>query len=162
MNRKKTVLCEDIERRTHEVSTDRLFFRPSVYGVIIEDGKVLLSRQWDGYDFPGGGMDLGETIEEALVREVREETGLDVRVGEILACENSFFKMPFAEKYAHCILMYYRCEVVGGELGTRFFSEDEKKYADMPEWVSLESADTLRFYNSIDSRSLLKRAARAS
>jgi 8-oxo-dGTP diphosphatase len=154
----KTVICEDIDRNTYEVPASELYFRPSVYGVVVQDGKVLLSKQWNGYDFPGGGMDLGETIEEALVREVKEETGLDVRVGKVLACENSFFKMPFTGKYAHCILMYYLCEVTGGEITTAHFSEDEKRYADMPEWIPLDRVPTLKFCNSVDSVRLLQGA----
>ena len=68
-----------------EVAIKDLAFRPSVYGVAIWDGKVLLVPQWDGYDFPGGGVDLGETLDEAFRREVFEESGLTVERGEILA-----------------------------------------------------------------------------
>lgn len=62
----KKVICRDHEEKLYEVGVDKLKFRPSVYGILIEDGKVLLSRQWEGYDFPGGGIELGETVEEVL------------------------------------------------------------------------------------------------
>ena len=55
------------------------------------DGRVLLIRRPDHartdpglWDLPGGKMDDGETLEQVLVREVREETGLDVAVGEVV------------------------------------------------------------------------------
>ena len=76
---RQEIICHDISDREYAVSPDKFIFRPSVYGVLIEDGKILLSRQWDGYDFPGGGMNIDETLEEALLREFWEETGLRVR-----------------------------------------------------------------------------------
>lgn len=54
--------------------------RPSVRGIIIRDGKVAMmhSKKYDYYKLPGGGIELGETLEETLIREVREESGLIV------------------------------------------------------------------------------------
>jgi len=54
--------------------------RPSVRGIIIRDGKlaVVHSKKYDYYSFPGGGIDAGESMEETLIREIREETGLAV------------------------------------------------------------------------------------
>jgi len=94
----KKIICKDVHGKEYEIAVGQLSFRPSVYGVIIQDGKAFLSKQWgDGYDFPGGGIELGETIEEALKREVKEETGLEVKVGEIIAVENSFLKFNLTE-----------------------------------------------------------------
>jgi 8-oxo-dGTP pyrophosphatase MutT (NUDIX family) len=44
------------------------------------------------------GMDLGETIEQALIREAKEETGLDVTVDELVDVRTSFFKHPNPKK----------------------------------------------------------------
>ncbi len=54
--------------------------RPSVRAIIIRDGKLAMvySEKYDYYLFPGGGIDAGESMEEALVREVAEELGLEV------------------------------------------------------------------------------------
>lgn len=57
----------------------------------MRDGKVLLARRHPGdehggrWEFPGGGREQGETIEECLARELREELGIRVRVGEEVA-----------------------------------------------------------------------------
>lgn len=56
-------------------------YRPSVRGIIFtEDGKMALahSRKRHYYKFPGGGIEAGENHIEALLREVKEETGLSV------------------------------------------------------------------------------------
>ena len=54
--------------------------RPSARGIIIKDGKVAMvhSKKYDYYVFPGGGIEAGEHKEDALIREVLEETGLCV------------------------------------------------------------------------------------
>jgi len=157
MHKKITsVTCQDIKGKEYKVSPEDLTFRPAVYGVVIKDDKILLQKCWDGYDFPGGGIDLGEPTKEALVREVKEETGMDVSVGEIVFCNNSFFKLPYKDNFVHSIHMYYKCEVTGGELSTEFFDVQEKKYADMPEWVSLSEIGNIKMYCSTDVSEVLK------
>lgn len=60
-------------------------FRPSVRGIVIRDGKVLMihSRKYDYYKFPGGGIEPGEEMIAALCREVAEESGFCVIPGSI-------------------------------------------------------------------------------
>ena len=56
------------------------FVRPSVRGILIRDGKIAMvhSLKYDYYKYPGGGIEPGESLEEALIREVAEESGLQV------------------------------------------------------------------------------------
>ena len=56
------------------------YIRPSVRGIIIRDGKVAMvhSQKYNYYKFPGGGIEAGEGQIDALIREVREESGLAV------------------------------------------------------------------------------------
>ena len=58
----------------------KAFYRTSVKALIKKsDGKILLSKEENGfYDFLGGGLDYGETLQEGLKREVLEETNLKV------------------------------------------------------------------------------------
>ncbi len=56
------------------------FSRPSARAVIIKDGKIAMvySKKYNYYKFPGGGIEADECMEDALIREVSEETGLCV------------------------------------------------------------------------------------
>lgn len=55
--------------------------RPSVRGIILKDGKIAMihSKKYGYYKLPGGGIEPGESYEETLIREVREESGLLVK-----------------------------------------------------------------------------------
>ncbi len=145
-----------------EVCEDRLRFRPSVYGLLIEDNKILLSKQFDGYDFPGGGVELGETIQDALKRECFEETGFDVEVGEPIHCQTSFFNPSHSKKYGHefwnCPLLYFTVKCIGGELSKANLDEEEKEYADLAEWIDISIIDELKFINSVDSPAIIRKA----
>ena len=60
-----------------------------VAAIIIDDGKVFATQRGygefkDGWEFPGGKIDAGETPEEALVREIKEELDTEVEVNELL------------------------------------------------------------------------------
>lgn len=59
--------------------------RPSVRGIIVRNGKIAMmhSKKYDYYKLPGGGMEQGEELKDTLVREVREESGLIVKLDTI-------------------------------------------------------------------------------
>ncbi|MFA6047828.1 MAG: NUDIX hydrolase [Parcubacteria group bacterium] len=158
VKKEKMIICRDIKGKKLEYPLSKLNWRPSIYGVIVENDKVLLSKQWDGYDFPGGGIDLGETLEEALKREVWEETGVKVKILDLITCEYDFFKLPHEDGCVQSILIYYLCKKIGGKISMDNFDEHEKKYADMPEWVDLKKARKIKFYNPVNSVEIIKKA----
>ena len=84
--------------------------------VVIRDGRVLLTRRTEGqhlagmWEFPGGKLEDGESPEEALVRECREECGIEVEVDGILDVTHH----RFPEK--NVLLLFYRCGLRAGEV----------------------------------------------
>jgi 8-oxo-dGTP diphosphatase len=97
-----------------------------VGGVVISEGRALLIRrgseplkgQWS---IPGGTLELGETLEEGVRRELGEETGLKVRVRELIEVfERIFPEQPDKSAHArrpqyHFVILDYLCERVDGE-----------------------------------------------
>jgi 8-oxo-dGTP diphosphatase len=155
---KEKVWGRDLDDNKIELKVDELSFRPSVYGVLIEEEKIFLSKQFDGYDFPGGGMEIDETLDETLEREFEEETGIKVKKMGLITCEHSFFYSKLRKKPFNMILIYYLVEQVGGEVSIAGFDEHEKQYADYPEWIDIKDIDKIKFYNPVDSVAIIKKA----
>ena len=90
--------------------------RPSARAIIERDGKVLVmhSRKFDYYKFPGGGIEEGESAEQALIREVREESGYFVRP-ETIEEYGSVLRRNRDNKDSEAIFeqqnFYYFCEI---------------------------------------------------
>jgi 8-oxo-dGTP diphosphatase len=106
--------------------------------VIEREGKILAARRKRGshleghWEFPGGKLEPGESFEECLVRELREECGVEVRPGRIL--EVVFHRYP--EKAV--LLLFYRCDLVDGE--PRPLDCDEVLWVARDELTSLDWA----------------------
>lgn len=98
-----------------------------VGGVVIENGRALLIRrgsepllgQWS---IPGGTLELGESLEQGVARELREETGLDVRVLELIEVFDRIFPQDgsapqgaAAKPRFHFVIVDYLCERIHGE-----------------------------------------------
>lgn len=67
--------------------------RIRVAGILVQDGKILLVRHEKNdksyWLIPGGGVDFGESAEEALIREFQEEVGLPIQVGPLVLVHDS-------------------------------------------------------------------------
>ncbi|MEQ1931912.1 MAG: NUDIX hydrolase [Parvularculaceae bacterium] len=76
--------------------------------LLIRRGKAPFLGQWS---IPGGGLHYGETIEAATIREVLEETGVEIRLGELLGV---FEALP-AETGGHVVMIDHAAEWLAGE-----------------------------------------------
>ncbi len=113
---------------------DLAYFRIGVFALIFdEEGRVLLALRGDidWWNLPGGGMEIGETLEEALRREVREETGLEVQVGRLVGV----YSKPQKQE----VVLTFECGITGGTPGAteesrecRYFSPDDLPLNTLP------------------------------
>jgi nucleoside triphosphatase len=93
-------------------SRDQVFPEPTVGGLVVnEEGKILLvsSHKWfDKLTIPGGHIELGETMRDAVIREVKEEVGLDVFVERLLLTQEAIYTGQFWKK-RHYIFFDFLC-----------------------------------------------------
>lgn len=91
-------------------------------GLVMKDGKVLLALRNDPdrpefhrtWEFPGGGVDFGETVENAVIREIREETGYHVEIVKLL--QHVGMKAVVQPTFQYQVfLLIYVCRVMGGK-----------------------------------------------
>jgi 8-oxo-dGTP diphosphatase len=92
-----------------------------VGGILLEAGRVLLIER--GHDpqkglwsVPGGALEVGETLADALRREMREETGLEIRPLEVVEVFERIVRDGDGRPEYHYVLVDYLCERIGGEL----------------------------------------------
>jgi 8-oxo-dGTP diphosphatase len=92
-----------------------------VAGIVIENDRVVLVCRgrppaYGQWSLPGGAVELGETLEKAVIREVIEEIGLEVEVLELVAVMDRIFLDKDYQVQFHYILMDFLCRKIGGKL----------------------------------------------
>ena len=108
-----------------------------VAAVIVKDNKVLCCKRGPGrdlegyYEFPGGKIELNETKEEALIREIKEELNIDISIDSyITTIEHDY---PFF----HLIMHVYRCIIINGDI---LLTEHTDSI-----WCDKDKLDTINF-----------------
>ena len=91
--------------------------------ILVEGGVVLIKRRYEPlagqWSLPGGGVEVGETLEAAVAREVVEETGLLVEVGPVVDVFDRILLDDAGKVRYHFVLVDYLCRPIGGELAPR-------------------------------------------
>ncbi|MGA8943455.1 MAG: NUDIX domain-containing protein [Thermoactinomyces sp.] len=110
--------------------------------VLNRNGEILLHKRSDNHlwSLPGGGMELGESIEQCIIREVKEETGLDV---EVVKCIGIYTDPHHLIQYSdgevrQQFSILFECRIIGGKIAVssestqvKFFSKKELALLDL-------------------------------
>ncbi len=120
--------------------SEKIGIRPCV--ILVEHGKVLCvkySSKNDFYLFPGGGIEKGETIAEAAVREMKEESGIKVKLGKIVYI-NDWIENK--ETNSRVVNIFFTGQRVGGKEDNGV--KDNGKVKGI-EWIDLEEFKNIDF-----------------
>jgi 8-oxo-dGTP diphosphatase len=120
----------------------------SVVAVIVnDDGQVLLTRRnvppfKDMWVMPGGKIDLGEAIHNAIRREVMEEVGLDVEVENLI---DVFEHLTPGDDNYHFVILYYRCHPLSCAINHNRTEVAEARWVSLEELPGYDLPDGTRF-----------------
>lgn len=124
----KRLLTLDLKNYTDDMP---VFEKSAVRAIIFRDGKMAMQQSGKGeYKIPGGGIEVGESQIETLIRETREETGLIVipssiqEIGEILELREDVFKP--GQKYV-CHSYFYFCNIEDETVDTEMTASEIAK-----------------------------------
>jgi nucleoside triphosphatase len=116
-----------------------MYPEPTVGAIILNDGNEVLllrSHKWQGhYVIPGGHIELGEDMEDALRREIKEETNLTVFDIHLLGLQQCIFSDNFHEK-KHFIFIDYVCRTQESNV---VLNHEHQSYT----WVTLEDTEDM-------------------
>ena len=116
-----------------------------VGAVVVRDGQVLLvKRRYEPlagrWSLPGGMVEVGETLEQAVIREMHEETGLTVAVGPVIEVFDRIMRDAEQRVQYHFVLVDYLCWPDGGTL-TAGSDVDDARFVDPGELAPFELTD---------------------
>ena len=125
-------------------------FNYRVCAVMVREGKLLAMRDERSpyYYLPGGRVKLGETAENAVLRELREELGISAAIRRPLWLNQGFFTEDVDQLRYHELCLYFLMDFAGTDLLARgqSFRRDEGVHSHQFTWLPFESLSDAYFY----------------
>lgn len=140
--------------------------RLAAYAVVVDDSDRILLALWNEgaapqWTLPGGGVDLGETVDEGAVRELREETGYDVELVRLLGIDlhvsEADTRLDGAGRPLQSVRVVFEARVIAGEL-----THEVDGSTDEARWIPLEAVPDLPRVSLVDAAIRLWEAARSA
>jgi mutator protein MutT len=135
----KIIECELITGIKKNIPVEKLTFRPAAYALIYNNPRLLLvnTKSTGKWFFPGGAIEKGEKTEEALRREVQEETGIIVNEFSFFTFKESFFYYEPHDQGYHSFNLFYIAAPKRTE--SQPIQNDPTDEADRYEWVNINT-----------------------
>lgn len=142
-----------IEFIRSKVGHDRIFLNCVGAAIMNNAGQVLLQKRADRntWGFPGGVMELGESFSDAVIREVKEETGLTVSVERLLGVYSAYMDEYPNGDQAQPILLFFLCKEQSGALSVDNDETLELKYFSKEEIPQLVNQQHIDMFNDLFS-----------
>ncbi|WP_431803361.1 NUDIX hydrolase [Microbacterium sp. bgisy203] len=129
--------------------------RVAAYAVVFDDERGLLLAHWHegrraAWTLPGGGIEPGEDPQDAVKREVREETGFRIEIDELLGIHSRVIPArqrirDDATEPLHALRIVYRAHIVGGRL-----RNETGGSTDEADWFAIAEIPALQHVNLVD------------
>lgn len=113
-------------------------------GILLRNEKILVQCDNGIYALPGGHVKVGETSDETLIREYKEETGADILCDRLVWIEETFWKWD--NKNAHGIVFYYLISLKDDDVPDDCFISQKDNCNITLKWISIEEMKHLEIY----------------
>jgi 8-oxo-dGTP diphosphatase len=121
-----------------------------IYNEETEQVLMVHNKDVNSWSMPGGAVEDDETLEQAAIREVKEETGLLVEINDVVAINECFFK----RNNEHALFVTFRAKIIGGKISI----ENPNEISTIT-WVDIPSADKLMPYHKYGVSKLIRNSS---
>ncbi len=139
-----------IKKMRQLVGNEYLMLNATAVVIVNENNEVLLQKRTDNnlWGLPGGLLELRESISLGALREVKEETNLDVKLTKFIGIFNNPFMRWREHDYAQVTSFAFLAEIIGGELKVNDHESTELAYFSYEMLPSLHSMDTIQIIDA--------------
>jgi 8-oxo-dGTP pyrophosphatase MutT (NUDIX family) len=137
-----TIFYNANQEPVEKPSGEKVFWRMTTYPVVFsDDGKVLMikSNFTSKYEFPGGRIEIEESLNDGMARECYEETGYRINMGSVIPINSSeqFFWGHISKKFYHSVILFYEAKLVSSTQDLEAINSDGNEETEKVEWMDL-------------------------